>query len=104
MRRWSSITDSRVFARVLKQGRRSGPQGLRLVHLDAAPGAGFSLGLVVKRGTGTAVERNLIKRRLRAAADMLEPGDAELVIVADRRALAFSFQEMVALVASRAAA
>ncbi len=60
--------------------------------------AGLRLGLTASRQTGTAVERNRIRRRLRAAAEdaaAARAGQAEapidLVIVARREALSASF-------------
>ena len=59
------------FATTVRRGRRAAAPAL-VVHLHAAPGDGTSspldeptIGFVVSRAVGTAVTRNLVRRRLR---------------------------------------
>ena len=92
---YASITRPVDFRAVLGDGVRSGDRGLT-VHVRRT-GAEARLGLVVK--ASTAVTRNRVKRRLRAAAR--EAGLAtgsDVVIRADERAAGKDFQEMVATI------
>jgi ribonuclease P protein component len=59
------------------------------------PGAPSRLGMSVRTRTGTAVARNRIKRRLRAAFVAAIPPGHDVVVHADERAAAEGFQELV---------
>jgi len=82
------------FRAVQQDGRRSSIAG---VSLAVQPSSGSSrLGLAV-RASG-AVERNRVKRRLRAAvrdALALSPGQADIFVRADARAAVVPYQELV---------
>lgn len=53
------------------------------------------LGLVVSKGSGNAVTRNRIKRRLRHASDRLQwRQDLDYVIIADRRVADVGFADL----------
>jgi len=73
------------FEQAVRRGARSGRDTL-VVHLTTRtdPGAdGPVVGLVVSKAVGTAVTRNLVKRRLRALVrDRLDvlPADAGVVV------------------------
>src|SRR5688572_28007062 len=93
---YASITRPVDNRAVLGDGVRSGDRGLT-VHVRKTGAAEARLGLVVK--ASTAVTRNRVKRRLRAAAR--EAGLAtgsDVVIRADERAAGKDFQEMVATI------
>lgn len=92
------ITQRRDFKAAAAQGRRFRTSAFTAQTLaraqDAAGGnlcEGMRLGLTASRHTGTATERNRIRRRLRAAADLAGAphGEAamDLVLVARREAL-----------------
>ena len=90
---YASITRPVDFRAVLSDGVRSGGHGLS-VHVMDTDNSVARLGLIVK--TSTAVTRNQVKRRLRAA--VVEAGPAagtDVVIRADERAAGEDFQEMV---------
>jgi ribonuclease P protein component len=85
---------SRVeFTEVTRQGARAGAPAL-VVHLQPGdPGAPAKIGFVVSRGVGTAVTRNLIRRRLRhLVAERLDrlPAGSRLVVRANPAAAAAS--------------
>jgi ribonuclease P protein component len=81
--RANRLTSSRLFAQVVRRGRRAGTRTL-VLHLD--PDAGVKepqVGFVVSKAVGSAVTRNLVKRRLRhlsreRVASL--PGSAVLVV------------------------
>ncbi|QNN54445.1 ribonuclease P protein component [Nocardioides mesophilus] len=79
------LTSGLLFAPAIRRGRRAGTRTL-VVHLHvAAPDAGTSpqVGFVVSKAVGSAVTRNLVKRRLRHLTRerlSLLPGSAVLVV------------------------
>lgn len=81
--RENRLTSSQKFSRAVRQGRRAGTQTL-VVHLDVDPTVRQpQVGLVVSKAVGSAVTRNLVKRRLRhLSRERLEllPGSAVLVV------------------------
>jgi ribonuclease P protein component len=91
----------RDFKAAAAQGRRFRTSAFTAQMLAREPAAaisasdGLRLGLTASRHTGTATERNRIRRRLRAAADLA--GEAcgaatfDLVLVARREALQTPF-------------
>lgn len=89
-----SLRNSTEFRRVLSQGSRHRAGGLVLASLPGADGSP-RLGLVVAKSCGSAVTRNRIKRRLRAAADRvgLEPG-REYVIIASAQVAEAPFDRL----------
>jgi ribonuclease P protein component len=88
MGRRTRLSRSRDFDTVYRQGRATSSRFLVLYTFrrpddEASPG-GPRLGLAVPRKAGGAVERNRIKRRLRAAFEQLRPvvdPDCDYVIV-----------------------
>jgi ribonuclease P protein component len=92
------ITQRRDFKAAAANGRRfrtSAFTAQMLMRDQAAAGEGLRLGLTASRHTGTATERNRIRRRLRAAADLAGGTSGEigldLVLVARREALQTPF-------------
>jgi ribonuclease P protein component len=90
------------FDRVYRQGRRHFGAHLSLFFLAGAEG-GARVGLTVARALGGAVERNRIKRRLRAAVRLhypaLPPG-VDVVINPRKSVLRVEFAELCQEVAS----
>lgn len=78
-----TLRNAQDFRRVLQNGTRRRQGGIVLVQSPGLPGPP-RLGLVVSRGSGNAVKRNRIKRRLRhATAELqLQPG-MDYVIIAN---------------------
>jgi ribonuclease P protein component len=75
------------FETAVRQGRRGAARRL-VVHLAGRPGPDVpprpaAVGFVVSRAVGGAIERNRVKRRLRAlmAAHLAELPDGALVVV-----------------------
>jgi ribonuclease P protein component len=93
------LRQSDAFRRTVKSGRRAGSPAL-VLHLlvdgspdDAPPKVGF----VVSKGVGSAVERNLVKRRLRhVVRDFLTklPPSSELVVRAQPVAASMTSREL----------
>ncbi|HEU4318494.1 MAG TPA: ribonuclease P protein component [Acidimicrobiia bacterium] len=78
---YQSLRNSRDFRRVFDDGTRRRKGGIVVVS-SPAPAGPPRLGLVVSKACGTAVTRNRIKRRLRAAAATVElkPGNDYVII------------------------
>jgi ribonuclease P protein component len=94
------ITQRRDFKAAAASGRRFRTSAFTAQTLlrEQAAGEGLRLGLTASRHTGTATERNRIRRRLRAAADLagapLGEAAIDLVLVARREALQTPFATM----------
>ena len=84
-----SLRNSRDFRRVFDDGTRRRMGGIVVVS-SPAPTGPPRLGLVVSKSCGTAVTRNRIKRRLRAAAETVElkPGNDYVIIATSQVATA----------------
>jgi ribonuclease P protein component len=76
MKRRHRLSRSRDFDAVYRRGRSTATRYLVLYSFprDEAEGEEARLGLAVSRRLGGAVERNRLKRRLRAAFDELADG------------------------------
>jgi ribonuclease P protein component len=95
------ITQRRDFKAAAALGRRFRTSAFTAQMLARQPdaashsGEGLRLGLTASRHTGTATERNRIRRRLRAAADLageaMDETALDLVLVARREALQTPF-------------
>jgi ribonuclease P protein component len=87
MKRRNRLSRSRDFDAVYRQGRSTSTRYLVLYSFprDETDGEGPRLGLAVSRQLGGAVERNRLKRRLRAAFDELSgdlSDDVDYVLIA----------------------
>jgi ribonuclease P protein component len=87
----------RDFERARRRGRRVRVGSLVLYVHRRPDNASFArLGLVVGSSCGTAVSRNRIKRRLRAAFSAAEPGAGwDVIAHASPQTAAAPFQELV---------
>jgi len=56
------------FRAIVRRGRRASTPSAIYYRLDREPGAPARFGFIVSRGVGIAVERNRLRRRLRALA------------------------------------
>ena len=92
-----SLTRARDFQRVAAEGRRARSDGVLVtIARSGDPGAPSRLGLAVGKGAGTAVTRNRIRRRLRAAWKASAPPPGYEVVMGGSPALAHTdFQELV---------
>lgn len=92
-----SLTRARDFERVRASGRRARSDGIGvIVAPSVTPTTPSRLGLAVGRGSGTAVTRNRIRRRLRAAWRESEPPPGlEVVMRSGPTAASMDFQELV---------
>ena len=87
MKRRHRLSRSRDFDAVYRHGRSTATRYLVLYSFprEAADGEGPRLGLAVSRQLGGAVERNRLKRRLRAAFDEVAeglPSENDYVLIA----------------------
>ena len=87
MKRRNRLSRSRDFDAVYRRGRSTSTRYLVLYSFprEEADGDGPRLGLAVSRQLGGAVERNRLKRRLRAAFDEVSErlsGDLDYVLIA----------------------
>jgi ribonuclease P protein component len=97
MRSNRSIRRSREFRELRARGNRARRDGITvLARARPDPEAPSRVGLAVRASSGRAVDRNRIKRRLRAAARASLPAVGYDVIVrADDAVLGSDFQTMV---------
>ena len=94
MRRFASLRRAGDFTRLRARGRRTATANLTFFRADAAPADPHPLvGITVSKSVGTAVVRNLLRRRLAAAIHELLPEHARmrLLIVARPSAATLSF-------------
>jgi ribonuclease P protein component len=90
-----SITKSEEFRRVYEAGRRSRSDGISVAVAPGAAGVN-RLGLTVPSSRGTAVVRNRLRRRVRAAfAQAQIPGPLDVVIRPQASVGVVPFQELV---------
>jgi ribonuclease P protein component len=87
MKRRHRLSRSRDFDAVYRHGRSTATRFLVLYDFprEGPDGEGPRLGLAVSRQLGGAVERNRLKRRLRAAFDEVAaelPADHDYVLIA----------------------
>lgn len=100
MRRHERLRRTQDFAAVYREGRATGSDPLVLrAHRNGLPHNRF--GFAVGKRVGTAVTRNLVKRRLRSAVAGfdLAPG-WDIVLIARAPAAALHYDELVAVLAS----
>lgn len=96
MKQPASLSSGRDFRRVMSGGS-SRRVGWATIHVAAAPqpGAPSRLGLAVAKTAGGAVQRNRIKRRLRAAFRSCGPTRGLDVVIRPRaQAASVAFQEL----------
>jgi ribonuclease P protein component len=96
MRNPLPLRTDRDFSRVLDTGRRGRAGGLTVVvAAHPEPGAPSRLGMSVRTRARSAVARNRIKRRLRAAFVAGVPSGHDVIVKADDRAAEEEFQKLV---------
>lgn len=88
-----SLRTSADFARVFRTGRRGRSDGVTAYAASADVEASSRLGLAIR--CRRAVDRNLLKRRLRSAWGNFEAATGfEVAVRADEAALRLSYQEL----------
>ena len=91
----STLRTGRDFARVLSSGKRARSDGITVHVARSSQGGSPRLGLSVRTSVGSAVTRNRLKRRVRAAWRDLEATEGvEVVVQANRSAAALRYQEL----------
>jgi ribonuclease P protein component len=93
----NSLSSREDFRRVFAQGSRARHGGVTVVGVRSSAAEGASrVGLVVPGAVGTAVVRNRIRRRTRAALAEARPVSGfDIVVRADVRAGEAEFQQLV---------
>ncbi|HEV3154743.1 MAG TPA: ribonuclease P protein component [Candidatus Baltobacteraceae bacterium] len=97
MRRFASLRRQGDFTRLRQRGRRTASANLTFYRADAAPADERPLvGITVSKSVGTAVARNLLRRRLAAIIHELLPDHARmrLLVVPRPSAAAISFPQL----------
>jgi ribonuclease P protein component len=96
--RLTRLTKRSEFQAAAGNGRRFRTSALGIQVLDRADEGGIRIGLTASRHTGSATERNRIRRRLRAAARDAFAGAqiaCDIVAVARREALTEDYDALV---------
>ncbi|RIV20144.1 ribonuclease P protein component [Alicyclobacillaceae bacterium I2511] len=91
------LRENRDFRRVFNRGRSSATDKL-VLYWARNRGSNFRVGFSVSRKVGNAVQRNLIKRRLRACFDRFLPEllgkPADFVVVCRKNASQATYQQL----------
>jgi ribonuclease P protein component len=97
--RLARLTQRKQFLAAAEHGRRFRSPAFTVQVVDRADGDGLRLGLTASRKTGSAVVRNRIRRRLRAAAALALSEQAarscDIVVVARPETVRAGFPAMV---------
>ncbi len=97
MRRFASLRRTGDFTRLRQRGRRTATANLTIFRADAPPADNRPLvGITVSKSVGTAVVRNLLRRRIAAAIHELLPAQVRLrlLVVARPSAAALSYSAL----------
>jgi ribonuclease P protein component len=79
---------------VYRAGRKARADGITVWAAPLAGSGPGRLGIAIRAGAGTAVERNRARRRIKAIVRGTAPGGHDLIVGADRHATLASFQEL----------
>lgn len=91
----ASLTSGREFRRVYRSGERVREDGVTVWAARREDGADARLGMAIRAGVGTAVERNRLRRRMRAIFRAYEPEPGrDVVVQATGEAAGRNFQEL----------
>ena len=105
MRWYGSLRRAAHIAQVRRRGRRISFPTLSAYGL-AAHGGASEIGITVSKALGSAVCRNLVRRRIRGALDELgpaQPAPARLLLVARPPAAQVPYRQLAADVAAAVA-
>jgi ribonuclease P protein component len=90
-----SLKRSEDFRRVREAGARARRDGLTVFVAPASPGnPGGRAGITVPGAVGSAVVRNRLRRRLRAALQRMDLGRLDVVVRVDPGAAGASYLEL----------
>jgi ribonuclease P protein component len=99
MRSHPSLRGRREFARVYRSGRRARRDGVTVYAVDRD--GRTRVGLAVRSAAGSAVVRNRIRRRLRAAAAAAVPPEGlDVAVEGDGSVATQDFQELTGALAA----
>lgn len=90
----ASLTSSRDFRRVHRSGKKSRVDGITVWAAPTGSGTPGRLGMAVRAATGTAVERNRLRRRVREIFKAYDPMGHDVVVSASKEAAGKNFQEL----------
>lgn len=95
MARRNSIRSARDFRRVYRAGSTARVDGVTVWSAPRADADAARLGLSIRSSVGTAVERNKLRRRIRAIFTAYEPAPGrDVVVQAGPEATGRNFQEL----------
>lgn len=89
-----SLSSGRDFRRVYRAGHKGRADGVTVWAAPAEHGDGGRVGIAIRAAAGTAVERNRLRRRIRAILRTLATAGHDVVVGADRSAARTDFQEL----------
>lgn len=91
----ASLTSGRDFRRVYRSGTRVREDGVTVWVARRDDAADARLGMAIRAGVGTAVERNLLRRRMRAIFRAYEPeAGLDVIVQATGEAAGRNFQKL----------
>jgi ribonuclease P protein component len=100
-RKVGSIRRGAVFVALRRPAGRGSAGPVRVSWVPRAEGDAFPLvGYAIGRRCGNAVQRNRLRRRLRAAVEQHGPGPGSYLVTADASAVGLEFAELVSAVGS----
>lgn len=92
-RNWSSLRPRAAFLNIQNNGKKWVTPAFLFFYMDA-PGPAH-VGFTATKKLGGAVVRNRIRRRLRAAVDMVGPDSGHMVFIARPSALTLDLDALV---------
>jgi ribonuclease P protein component len=91
----SSLSSGRDFQRVYRTGTKARADGITVWTTRSSAEPVTRLGIAIRASVGTAVQRNRLRRRVRAIMRAYRPAPGlDVVIAADRCASSATFQEL----------
>jgi ribonuclease P protein component len=91
----ASITAGRDFQRVYRSGKKVREDGLTIWAASRPDEGDTRLGMSIRAATGSAVERNRLRRRIREVFRAYDPAPgSDVVLSATREAVGRNFQEL----------
>jgi ribonuclease P protein component len=97
VRAYDSLRRQSEFARLYRRGRRATQTHFVTYHLQRRPGPMLRVGIAIGKAVGSAVWRNLVRRRIQYLLDTLDvsrASDSDILIVAKPGAAQLTYAEL----------